>query len=113
MSKTQKAVFNDNIVKLIGGYHHVRKGYMVEIEKRDHTRQSVSFGDLTFPDDLSAENAFIKIFSLTPSEAKDKGHRKGVPILPEVKIALLEDMPKKAVYELEIDNIDTNLSIAY
>jgi len=78
---TADVLFNGQSVEVVGGFHHVQKGYMVEICKFDNGRErkSVSFSELHFPSPEKASDIFLHAFKINPLEARQKGHSKGVP----------------------------------
>lgn len=96
-------------VALINGYRSRKRGYVAEIMVPDSLNNvSVRFTELTFNDHDAAADAFLKIFSLTPAEARAMGHKKGVPPTQKPKLILMSRLsPKKAVYTIDdkMDNI--------
>ncbi len=72
-------LLNGSEVKIIGGYHQVKKGYLVGIETKQQEQKTISFTDLVFESQQDQAEKFEKIFGLSPEDASIRGHKKGVP----------------------------------
>lgn len=66
-------------VKIDGGYHHVKKGYLVTVETDERKQLTVSFTDLVFTSEEEQAAIFKNLYHLTPQAASLKGQKKGVP----------------------------------
>ena len=63
-----------------GGYHHVKRGYLVTITKiKKQQMITTLFTDLVFSSSEEQEAVFEKLYHLSPQKAFSKGQRKGVP----------------------------------
>ncbi len=93
------AEYNKIPVVVVGGYHSVKgslKGYIVEITF-DEVRGKVLFSDLIFPDQETEEDIFQQLFKITIAEARQKGHKKGLPNQPpKIVFVQLDDCTEDA-----------------